>query len=263
MADHLNNYTVGRGKLFLARETSFDIFDQAGEMYVGNSPGFTLNVESTALDHFSSDGGINELDASVTLSVNRSGSLTLDDISPENMAMFFLGQKIAVVQSAVAVVGEEIDGVLPGLFYQIGITSTNPQGVRGIGSVVVTNDATPTPTTYDVDDDYEIDPVTGRIYVVPGGAILAGTNLRVNYTPVASTRDRIISGSQPVKGRLRYVEDNPAGENRTFLLPWMEISPNGDFDLKGDTWRQMVFNLKPMKRGSMAAIYIDGAPVTA
>ena len=263
MADHVNNYTLGRGKLFLARETSFDVFDQVGERYIGNSPGFTLNVESTSLDHFNSDGGINELDASVTLSVNRSGTITLDDISPDNLLMFFLGSKATVAQSSTPVVAEQINGVLPGLFYQLGATATNPQGVRGIGSVTVQDDATPTAATFDVNDDYEIDTVTGRIYVVPGGAITAGTNLRVGYTPVASSRDRVISGSSPVKGRLRYIEDNPAGENRTFLLPWMEISPNGDFDMKGDTWRQMTFNLKPMKRGSMAALYIDGVPQTS
>lgn len=262
MADHVNNYTVGRGKLFLARETSFDVFDQVGERYVGNSPGFTLNVESTALDHFNSDGGINELDASVTLSVNRSGTITLDDISPDNLLLFFLGSKVTVAQAATPVVGEQINGVLPGLFYQLGATAANPQGVRGIGAVSVTDDAG-VPATFDAGDDYEIDAVTGRLYVVPGGAITASTNLRVNYTPVASSRDRVISGSSPVKGRLRYVEDNPAGENRTFLLPLMEISPNGDFDMKGDTWRQMVFNLKPMKRGNMAALYIDGQPITA
>lgn len=259
MADHQNNYTVGRGKLFLARETSFNLFDQVGERYVGNSPGFTLNIESTALDHFGMDGGISELDASVTLSVNRSGTLTLDDISPDNLATFFLGTKATVAQAATPVTGETIDSVVQGLFYQLGATAANPQGVRGIGSVVVTDDGA-VPVTFDVNDDYEVDPVTGRLYIVPGGAITSGTNLEVSYTPVASSRDRIISGSTPVKGRLRYIEDNPAGENRTFLLPYMEISPNGDFDLKGDTWRQMVFNLKPMKRTGMAALYIDGVP---
>lgn len=260
MAQHLNNYTLGRGRVYLARETSFDAFDTVGERYTGNSPGHVVNVESTALDHFNSDGGINELDHSVITQVNRSGTLTLDDISADNLLLFFLGSKATISQTAVAVVAEPINGVLPGLYYQLGATLLNPQGVRGVSAVVVSDDATPTPATYDAGDDYELDAETGRIYVVPGGAIAGGTNLRVNYTPVASTRDRIISGSSPVRGRLRYIEDNPSGENRTFLMPLVELSPNGDFDLKGDTWRQIPFNLKVLKRGSLAALYIDGVP---
>ena len=43
-------------------------------------------------------------------------------------------------------------------------------------------------------------------------------------------------------------------------MPLVELSPNGDFDLKGDTWRQIPFNLKVLKRGSLAALYIDGVP---
>lgn len=259
--DHTNNYTLGRGKVYLGRETTFDQFATVGERYVGNSPGFVLNIESTSLDHFNSDGGINELDASVTTQVNRSGTMTLDDISSDNLLLFFLGNKITISQAATAVTNEAINGVIKGLFYQLGATATNPQGVRGIGSVVVTNDAG-APVTYTEGDDFEIDTETGRLYIVPDGAIASGTNLLVDYTPVASTRDRVISGSAPVRGRLRYVEDNPAGQNRTFLLPLIEISPNGDFDLKGDSWRQLPFNLKALKRGSMAAVYIDGVPQT-
>lgn len=258
--EHVNNYTVGRGKVYLARETSFDVWDQVGERYVGNSPGFMINVDATVLDHFNSDGGINELDASATTQVSRAGTATFDDISPDNMALFFLGNSASVVQAATAVVGEQVNGVLPGLFYQLGSTTDNPQGVRGIGSVTVTDDATPTPTTFDAGDDYEVDPETGRIYIVPGGAIVGGTDLRVGYTPVASTRSRVISGSKPVRGRMRYVEENIAGENRTFLLPMVELTPNGDFDLKGDAWREMGFSLRVLKRGSMAAVYIDGVP---
>lgn len=256
--DHVNDYVYGRGKIYLGRETTFDQFATVGERYVGNSPGFTLNVESTSLDHFGSDGGINELDASVTTQVNRSGTVTFDDISPDNLLLFFLGSKATINQSATAVVGEAHNAVLPGLFYQLGASATNPQGVRNVGSVTVTNDVQATPTSYVEGDDYEIDVLTGRIYIVPGGAIVAATNLLVGYTPVVSTRDRVISGSSPIKGRLRYIEDNPAGTNRTLLLPLVEIAPNGDLDLKGDTWRQMPFSVKALKRGSLAAVYIDG-----
>ena len=256
--DHLNNYTLGRGRIFLARETSFSAFNTAGERYVGNSPGFTLNIESTSQDHFSSDSGINELDFSATTQVNRSGSVMFDDMSPDNMELFFMGEKVTVAQVATAVVAESHPSVMQGLFYQLGVSSATPQGVRGVSAVTVTSD--PAGTSYTVDVDYEVDALTGRIYIIPGGAILSATGVLVSYTPVASTRSRVVSGSRPTRGRLRYIEDNPAGENRTFLMPLVEIAPSGDFDLKGDSWRQLSFSIKALKRGSMAAVYIDGEP---
>ena len=259
MAQHHNEYVLGRGKVYLALETSFDAFDTVGERYTGNSPGHVLNIESQSLDHFNSDGGINELDASVVTQVNRSGTLTLDSIDTDNLTMFFLGTKAVISQVATPVVGEVIENVLPGLYFQLGASLSNPQGVRGVSAVTITNGGSPA-TTYVAGEDYELDAEAGRIYVVPGGDIPAGGDLTIGYTPVASTRDRVISGSKPQRGRLRYIEDNPAGTNRTFLMPLVELSPNGDFDLKGDAWRQIPFNLKVLKRGSLAALYIDGVP---
>lgn len=257
--DHVNNYTLGRGKVYLGRETTYDQFSQVGERYCGNSPALSINMEAATLDHFSSDGGINELDGSVTTQINRSGTLQFDDISADNLVLFFLGNKVAVQQTAVAVAGETITNVLPGLFYQLGATAANPQGVRGVTAVTVKTGT----TTHEAGTDYEVDPDTGRIFIEAGGAIAAGATITVGYTPIASVRDRVISGSTPIRGRLRYVEDNPAGLNRTFLLPLVEITPNGDFDLKGDGWRNMPFNLKVLKRSGMEAVYIDGIPQVA
>ena len=253
---HLNNYTLSRGKVYLGRETTFDQFATVGEMYTGNSPGFVVNNESQNLDHFGSDGGINELDGSATTQVNRGGSLTLDDISADNLAMYFLGTKAVVSQSAGSLT-ETLTAVLQGMFYQLGASADNPQGVRGISAVTVKTGA----TTHSEGEDYEIDTVTGRIYIVPGGGITSGTNIDVEATKAANTRERVISGSKSVRGRMRYVEDNPAGKNRTFLFPMVELSPSGDFDLKAEGWRQMQLSLRVLKRGSMAAIYIDGEPV--
>ena len=254
---HLNNYTLARGKVYLGRETTFDQFSQVGEMYTGNSPGLVVNNEAQSLDHFGSDGGINELDASATTQVNRGGTLSLDDISGDNLAMYFLGTKATVAQASGAF-SETIAGVLQGQFYQLGISAANPQGVKSLSAVTVKTGA----TTHEEGTDFEIDALTGRLYIVPGGGIAGGSSIDVAATKAATSFERVISGSKPVKGRLRYIEDNPAGKNRNFLFPLVELAPNGDFDLKGESWRQMTFSLRVLKRGSMSAIYIDGQPVS-
>ena len=76
----------------------------------------------------------------------------------------------------------------------------------------------------------------------------------------ASTRDRVISRGQTVEGSLRYLANNPAGANIDYFMPWVKITPNGDFSLKGDEWQTVPFNIEILKKGDLEAIYVDGRP---
>ena len=95
-----NNYTLGRGKVNLARFKD-GTQEPDGFRYIGNTPEFNLSIELEELDHFSSDEGIREKDDSVPLEVNRTGSMITDNVSPENVALFFFGSYDKVTQAAV------------------------------------------------------------------------------------------------------------------------------------------------------------------
>lgn len=262
-----NNYTLGRGKLFFARFAPGTRIP-LGERYIGNTPEFNLTIENEELEHFSSDGGIREKDDSIALEVTRSGSLTTDNIVPENVALFFFGTQTTLVDAGGPVSNESIENVEQGYYYQLGQSATRPSGARGIAADSTTTpitvvDAATGATVFAETTDYTVDLTTGRLYIVPGGNIANGTDLVVGYTIRASTRPRVISGSTPVEGALRYIADNPKGDNLDYYFPYVQIAPNGDYALKAEEWQAIPFSIEVLKLADREAIYLDGRPAFA
>lgn len=252
------NYTLGRGEIHFSRfKPGTEI--PAGFRYIGNTPEFSLSIESEDLDHFSSDRGIREKDDSVPLEVTRTGSLTTDNMSAENIALFLYGTTTILAQAAVPAADEIFEGILTGHSYQLGISATNPIGYVGVdGATLTVTDGGA--TTYTVTDDYTVDEDLGTVTVVEGGAIADGDDITVNYAVKASSRNRTISGSTAIEGAMRYVAYNPKGKNQNFYLPKVKITPNGDFDLKSDEWQQLPLALEALKPTTGEAIYVDGEP---
>lgn len=253
-------YTLGRGRIY------FDSFaagtkNKTGERYFGNTPSFSLTMESETLDHFDSDGGIRVKDDSVLLELNRTGSFTTDNIDVENVALFLLGAASVLAQTATPVVDEQINDVLKDRYYQLGASPTNPSGVRNVSAVTVTV-APSTPAT--LNTDYTIDLTLGLLYIVPTGTIADGSDLLVDYTPAAVSRQRIITAANAaIDGALRFVATNPKGTLLDYYMPYVRLSPNGEYQLKGDEWQQMSFNVDIQKlNDTTESIYVDGRPYT-
>lgn len=382
MATTEQNYTLGRGKVYFSRFKAGTQIPE-GFRYIGNTPEFSLTIESENLDHFSSDSGIREKDDSVPLEVTRSGTLVTDSIKPENVALFFFGDSEIVTQGAVGIGTEAFTDVLQGHSYWLGVGPSNPTGFKGldpntfaiaasgaikalgvltftgtgsegdtivigtrtytmraapvapndidigvdlatsalniiaaingaagagtaygtgttahslvtavtggagvvnvsaktagtVGNAIATTDTGTgaswasstltggTGSGYAVTTDYLFDPATGKFDIVAGGTILDLSDIVVTFSVLASTRNRIISGSTPVEGAMRYVADNPKGDNFDYLLPYVKITPNGDYALKGDEWQQIPFNMEALKPSDgREAIYMDGRPAFA
>ncbi|MDR3474324.1 MAG: hypothetical protein P4M09_21955 [Devosia sp.] len=264
-----NNYTLGRGEVYFAPFAP-GTTTPTGERYLGNTPEFNLSFQSDKLEHFSSDRGIKEKDKSVILQITRSGSLITDNIDPENVALFFFGSTdaLAVVQATVAdeAVGLAGIGVEPGMFYQLGATEANPSGARKIifpGIAGTAFSLKKGVTELLSGTDFTLNTDLGRIEILEGGAVVAGDELTCTYTVAASTRTRIISGSAPVEGALRFVSFNPTGNDIDYYLPSVSLSPNGDYALKGDTWQQIPFNVEVLKPTNGEALYADGRAVSS
>lgn len=253
--------TIGAGRLYFEITNAVGVpADGGGEVYLGDSPGFALTVESESLEDWTSDGPIAEKDVDVAIRVNRSFSLTTKHISFENLGLFVIGTAAQVVQSAGPVEDEEIASVTPGRFYQLGATANNPTGVRGVTSVVVT-DAAEEP--FELNTDYELDAATGRIRIVEGGGIADKTDLLVSYTRPANTRGQVTTDNLGAKyGRLRYVEDATFGEPKDVYAPFVQLKPTGELPFKSrDSVQQMGWEVSvqsPPAGGS--ALYIDGRP---
>lgn len=271
-----NNYTLGRGELWFAKFKS-NTRDPGGERYLGNSPEFSATISSDNLDHFNSDHGVNEKDASIVLTMNRAATFTTDNISPENMALFFFGSTTGLATVGALITGEVVPVTDLGYSYQLGQTDANPVGAKNLSVHTVGDpDATPTPiaeakvvvtnsagsTTYEEGVDYTVNLLTGRITPLEGGAIVVG-DIKVSYRTTTASRTRVISGNAPVEGSLRYIPFNPEGDDFEWYMPWVKLRPNGDYALKGDTWQTIPFTVEILKLDDKEAIYIDGVPMVA
>lgn len=127
------NYVLGRGKLYFARFIEGTQTPDAF-LYFGNTPEFSISMEIEDLPHYSMDEGIREEDDNVVLEVTRNSSLVTDNIQPENVALFFMGDASVLTQAAVAAVSFEIAEARAGYSYQIGQSDLEPMGVMGLNS---------------------------------------------------------------------------------------------------------------------------------
>lgn len=257
------NYTLGRGRVFFDRFANNIAITATtrgtGFRYFGNTPEFLTNSETEDLDHFDSDAGIRTKDDSVQLSLDRGGSFITDNIDPDNIALNFLGDATTLTQAAATAVEDVIPAAGRGRFIQLGVTLTNPAGVRNVSNVTVAK-GVGFATAVTQAGNYQVDEELGRIYIESNAPDIDDESIEVTFDVAASTRSRIVSGSQSIYGALQFVADNPKGENRDYLFPYVKLSPDGDYNLKGDEWQQIGFTFEVLKKGSLEAVYVDGRP---
>lgn len=256
-----NQYQIPRGRVF------FDPFDtngnRTGERYLGNCPAFGIAVATEKAEHYSSETGLRQKDQTILIEVNRTAEITCDNMSGANVALFLAGEEVLVEQSNTAVSGEEIDAVIQGRHYQLGQSAVNPAGWRNVSNVVVEDDATPTPNTFALGTDYELDAAMGRIKIVEGGGIANSTNLVIDYDKPIQTWQRIKTGAESeLRGGLRVVADNASGQNRDFYFPEVTLTPNGELPViaDGTDFAAVAFSVEILKPQNAEAIYIDGRP---
>jgi hypothetical protein len=255
-----NNYVLGRGKVYFSR---FKAGTQtpAGFVYIGNTPELNLTIDVETLDHYNSDEGVNELDDSATLQTNRSGSLVTDNISAHNTAMFFLGEASTLTQASASGETETLEGIVAGASYKLGVSASNPAGYFGISESNLTVEVGGGGSALVEGTDFTLDYLNGIITFIEGSTLAVdGEDIDLTYDVDGSTRERVISGSDPVEGAMMFVTKNPKGKDATFYMPYVQVAPNGDYALKGDEWQQIPLQLTILKKSGEEAIYRDGTP---
>lgn len=257
------NYTLGAGKLY------FDRFDAdgntTGEYYIGNTTSLTGSTDETREEHYSSDEAERAKDASVVTQSDQTVGFTTDDIQPENLALLWKGTAEQLAVAADTDVVETI-AVIRGRWYQLGMSPTSPTGARSVTLTSVTDDeATPVAIPGGAGGaNYEVDLELGRIFIKEDAPDIAdGDEIIVTYDVGAHSRTIIISKGETIRGALRYIADNTAGENRDDYWPLVELSPDGDYEFKADSWSEMSFTGEVLKKEGYYKHYVDGRPVTA
>ncbi|MFU1607319.1 hypothetical protein ACM25O_13120 [Sulfitobacter pontiacus] len=253
----MSNLVLGRGKVYFDRFIPGTTI-KTGERYMGATPSFSVSAETQELDHFSSEEGLQIKDESVTLRVDYSGALTVEDMSGANTALFFFGESETTTIAAAAD-EQDVFVAQPGLVYQLGASDAKPEGVEQVSAITVTgNGGAP---VYAEGADYIAHLEEGFIEIVPGGAIVADTPIEVNYSVAAQTQNRVISGSTLIQGALRFRSRNGVGQQRNFYMPKVTLRPNGEFALKGEEWQNISFNVEILKAGNLANLFTSGRAV--
>lgn len=263
----VKNYTLGAGKLY------FDRFDEdgnpTGEYYIGNTTSLTGSTDETREEHYSSDEKERAKDASVVTQSDQTVGFTTDDIQPENLAMLWKGTSEMLAVAADPGVEETI-AVRPGRWYQLGQSATSPTGARLVTITTVTDDeAVPVAIPAasgpgGTNLNYEVDEELGRIFIKEDAPdIVDGDSIIVTYDVGAHSREVIISKGETIRGALRYVADNTAGQNRDDYWPLVDLSPDGDYEFKADSWSEMSFTGEVLKKDGYEKHYVDGRPVAA
>jgi hypothetical protein len=247
-ATFTNSLTVGKGRLFFNLFVSDDNRTPVtGLKYFGNTPTMESTRTVTTLDHFDSDAGQKVKDDAIDIQAELGGKFTCDNITGNNMALFFGGTFVPITQVVGTTPLTEVIEVVGDTYYQIGVTPDMPQGLRGTGVITITSGGG-TPT--DVPNDgtmYNFDERTGLLYVMPAfGIDPVAWNL--SYELAAdTTQSTVTEAGVAIYGAMLFQANNPKGLQRDFFFPFVKISPDAAMPLKGDTWMTFSFAWEALK----------------
>ena len=107
-----------------------------GERYLGLSAALSITVKTDKVQSYSSERGLQELDDETVTKIERTGKMTVRQVSAANLDLFLTGTSLVQVQTAGSVTGESIT-VMPDRYYQLGTSVANPSGVRRVSAVTV------------------------------------------------------------------------------------------------------------------------------
>ena len=246
------NLLLGHGEVYFDRLSSTGA--KTGERFLGNVSSLAITMSNEVKEKYDSVTAAGNLLQRVITRTTAEVSLSMTEFTAKNLALFALGDDSSpIAQTGAAVVDENLNG-------GVAVPSSDawyPLAFRGsvanpLTAVTVKVGA----ATKTINTDYLVDLVGGRIYIVPGGTIVAGTDIvKVSYTYPTLTAgttalDRVLAGTRAdVTGLLRFVGVPAAGPKWEAIVWKVSFTPDGDLALIADDFGE--FKLK-------GAILADG-----
>lgn len=244
----IDDYWLGRGKVFMADIDEVTGLPVNGWRDVGNVPKFALQSSSDTLDHVSSMQGLRVVDLEVVLKRTNKIAFSLEEMNHENIALFFSGDKAVATNAAVAGFVEFLmvaDGsTQAGMWYDL----KNASGVRayGVTSAHLTVKTNESPTTTLLEGtDYDLDTTMGRIFLRSDStdvqdAVTGGFGIRVAITANASAgvvnEVRGLTRASITKA-VKFVGENAVtGSKVEVQFHTVKLLPSGDVEQISDQW---------------------------
>lgn len=242
---------IPRGELYFDRFAAGTLVGE-GELYLGNTPGFKVSRSFDETKRYTSYGGqVIERDAIVTQEKN-TASIETDNISMENVALWFGGTVSDAGQAAVGLITETLN-VRRGRWYQLG-SSVNLAGVQYVEpGVEFSIDGNP---ISDVAANFTLNRPAGRFYVNDNAPdVIDGQDLDVTFEWREATGSFVIPSGKEVVGALRFISNNPVGPQLNYLFPYVRLSPSADVDMKSDDFLSLEFKVDIRKKFGTADFF--------
>lgn len=249
------DYFLGRGIIYLAELDANSLPKEYRDL--GNSPAFSITVESEELLHQLSRSGLRVTDKRITLSQDISLSFSLDEISHDNLALFFTGTTNSVTNPAVAGVGTMMAPIaitttaVLGRWYDLK-TAYDGTGVPtafSADSVPKIRRTSGTPMDLVLGTDYEIDRQMGRVFLKHNAVNVAANDDIGWYSAADASAPATLQLMKALKGTvkdyaLKFIAENPANSSEKIEYDFhsVQISADGDLALIGDEFSAAGFS---------------------
>jgi hypothetical protein len=209
----MSNYFVGQGKVYVAVRSGDGI--TGGFIELGNSPEFTIQMGASAIAQ--ATGGGQALPPANPDGESPSFTLTLEELSADNLTRFLYGSKTAVTSGSVSEAVVAYKG------------RTAPLSRIGLTSFISLTGG------YTAGSDYVVNLDTGSISFPATSAIPDNTTLTANYLAKAQSHIGAFTTAPPYHW-VRFEGVNTADNNSPVVIdiPKTRIRPAEDLPLIGD-----------------------------
>jgi hypothetical protein len=229
---------IGHGLVFVDVLTGAGV--RTGERFVGNSGGFKYSLSEETREKYASTGPDSSLLASGVLRRTGELELTLEEMAQRNLALALSGTELTLVQTSGsfgAGAGDPI-GVAPGTV-QPTLVGGNwyPLAKRNITAAGIVMKHTTIGGTTVPATDYEVDLVTGHVFIKAGG-VADGKIAWLEYAYGGDTRKAVSAGDATRICYVRFLADPPSGPKIEAEWWRCQLSPSGDLNLIGDDFAQ-------------------------
>ena len=210
------NLSVGRGKFYA--DLYVNNARTGNEKFIGNCDSAEIGMTVEKLRKKSSAEAGSPLLAEAVIGSESEITIQFNERIARNLAMFLMGDEATLAQTGTSVVDAQLPGVKQDAFVFV--------GHRNISAVAV-RDAAGTPV-HVAGTDYDVDAVTGRIYIIPGGGIADDDDIEVDYTYATIALEKIqIQKQTSIVAYVRFVADPAWGPSWDFELWKVSLAPEG------------------------------------
>jgi hypothetical protein len=234
-----NDYTIGKGKVL------FKLDGTNGYLDFGNAPDFKITVGIEKKEHYSSRAGVSTKDLEVVVKQTATGSFTLDQPVIDNIRYFIMSTAKASIDQSASSWTDEAMTVYHDLYIDM--------GKKSLTNIVIT--ATGGSPTYVLDTDYKIDTDDGLLMALSSGSISDAESVEVTGDYGAVTINRVQSAqATTLKGHVMFIGNPPAGR-KIDVVGYVSLLPEGDLQLIGEDWTEMVFNMEFLTNSSYNGLF--------